>query len=102
MKKLINSNWEFLLESKENAQWQIVDLPHDWAIDMPFDENMQQGGAQGFRNRFSKGSYRKSIHIEKTEKDKKYYLHFDGVFENSTVIVNGRYAGGKKIRLQSV
>lgn len=94
MKKLINENWEFLLDGSQ--KWKIIDLPHDWAIDSPFTEDMPQAGAQGFRNRFSSGKYKKSMNIDKVDTDMKYLLHFDGVFENSTVIVNGKKAGGKK------
>lgn len=35
-----------------------ITLPHDWAIDMHLDEEMDQGAAQGFRNRWGIGCYR--------------------------------------------
>lgn len=94
MKQLINSNWEFLLNGER--VWRKIDLPHDWAIDLPFKKDMPQAGAQGFRDRFSKGKYRKELNIEKSKGYTNYYLHFDGVFEKSTITVNGKYAGGKK------
>lgn len=110
------TGWEFALEKKnpvsakdwkgenELSRAEIppreffhkVELPHDWAVHMPFDAEMEQGAAQGFRNRWGIGWYRKWLTLEEKKRDCQYILEFGGIYENSTVWVNGKYAGGRK------
>ena len=45
----------------EGLRFEPVTLPHDWAVNMSFDKNMEQGAPQGFRNRWGIGWYRKSL-----------------------------------------
>ncbi|MBQ9764794.1 MAG: glycoside hydrolase family 2 protein [Lachnospiraceae bacterium] len=101
---LINSDWEFALikgfgESDkceaEQLVYKKVMLPHDWAISAPFNKDMKQGAAQGYRDRWGIGWYRKNLMINK-EESKTYRLFFDGIFENSTIWVNDVLVGGRK------
>lgn len=57
---------------------------------------MDQGEAQGFRDRFGIGWYRRSLRLEEKKEGYCYYLDFGGIFENSTIWVNEREAGGWK------
>ena len=50
----LSENWAFRHDHEES--FHPVELPHDWAIDLPFDRDMEQGEAQGFRNRFGVGT----------------------------------------------
>lgn len=90
---LLWDNWEFSLDSSKPK---TVHLPHDWAIDAPFNRNMEDGCSQGFRDRRGIGLYKRSLYISKLRSGYKYYLHFGGVFECSTVLINGKEAGGHK------
>ena len=63
---------------------------------MPFNRDMDEGITQGYLDRWGKGIYIKVIDVGEKVPDNCYYLHFEGVYENSTVKVNGRYAGGRK------
>lgn len=112
----LNKNWLFAFDKAESVKWQIgaqeskpgmqenfgekleyekVTLPHDWVITQPFNRKMKQGEAQGFRDRWGIGWYKRTLTVEK-EADKVYRLVFDGVYENCTVWVNRVEAGGRK------
>lgn len=92
----IMEGWEFALNSCEDERFKPVDLPHDWAITSAFDKTMEQGEAQGFRNRCGIGWYKKTYYLNKKKQGYCYYLDFGGIYENSTIWVNGKEAGGRK------
>ncbi len=92
-------HWQFALGDAEPADeqaWQNVRVPHDWVIAQGFAKDMDEGGPQGFRDRFGKAWYRCSLPVEEVRAGNIYRLCFDGVMENSTVWVNGHLAGGRK------
>lgn len=92
----IMDGWEFTLKEPEDQNFEPVHLPHDWAITAPINRKMRQAEAQGFRDRWGIGWYRKSLAIQEIKEGYVYQLQFDGVYENSTVWVNGNEAGGQK------
>ncbi|MCI1859598.1 MAG: DUF4982 domain-containing protein [Sporolactobacillus sp.] len=92
--ELIIDDWEFSLNDRDH--FTKIDLPHDWAIDRPFKRDMPEGEAQGFRDRRGIGWYRKVYHLNEKKPAGRYYLDFGGIYENSTVWINGIEAGGRK------
>jgi beta-galactosidase len=92
----IMNGWEFTLKEPEDRNFEPVHLPHDWAITAPINRNMKQAKDQGFRDRWGIGWYRKQLAIKEIKNGFVYKLQFDGVYENSTVWVNGQEAGGQK------
>jgi beta-galactosidase len=80
-----------------DASWRIVDLPHDWAIELPFDQTAD--GSHGFRAigegfpQNSIGWYRKTFELPASDSGKRLWLEFDGVYRDCTVIVNGWFVG---------
>lgn len=88
--------WEFTLQKPEDPNFKPVKLPHDWAIHAPINRDMKQGTDQGFRDRWGIGWYRRNLVLEELKADTVYQLQFDGVYENSTVWVNGQEVGGQK------
>jgi beta-galactosidase len=90
----------------DDSTWQPVDLPHDWAVDLPFAESApfappkdpqdgDPGAGHGYKaigRRFPENSigwYRKVFHLDKADENRRLTLEFDGVFRDATVIVNG-------------
>ena len=76
----------------EDAAWRVLDLPHDWSIEGKFaKENpaTPEGGALpgGI------GWYRKTFTVPAASKSKKVYIDFDGVYQKSTVWLNGHQLG---------
>ena len=83
--------------SYSDASWRKVDLPHDWAIELPFDKTAD--GSHGFRAvgdgfpQNSVGWYRRSFDLPADAAGKRLWLQFDGVYRDCTVIVNGWFVG---------
>jgi beta-galactosidase len=77
--------------------WRTVDLPHDWAIELPFDKNAD--GSHGFKPvgpgfpRNSVGWYRRTFEQPVSDAGKRIWLTFDGAFRDTTVWVNGWLVG---------
>ncbi len=100
MKILLYDHWKFHLAkdakpdfTKLNAyEWRMVQVPHDWSTDYPFDENADTSGSGGYA-RAGIGWYWRSFEVKK-EKNQRVLLYFEGIYMNSTVYVNGRLAGG--------
>ena len=81
----------------DDRTWRKVDLPHDWAVELAFD---QKGSAShGFKaigRKFpesSVGWYRKSFKIPASDLGRHISIAFDGIYRNSIVWVNGHYLG---------
>lgn len=90
----IMTGWQFELGEKEPCEFRDVTLPHDWAIEAPFSQTMEQGLAQGFRNRWGIGWYKKKFTLKQKKANYCYYLDFGGIFEKSTIWINGKEVGG--------
>jgi len=80
------------------ADWTAVDLPHDWAIDLPFisDRGQNGHGAKPLGRAYpetSVGWYRRTFTIPSTDLGRRITLEFDGVFRDAIVVLNGHYIG---------
>lgn len=78
----------------EEAAFREVALPHDWAIAAQIKEDAERGADQGYFDRWGIGWYRKDFELSEIREKVCYFLDFGGVFEDSTVWVNGVKAGG--------
>ena len=77
--------WEF---SRDQKEWRAVDVPHDWAIEGPFEpEGNTDTGKLPWKG---VGYYRKSLVVPSAPKDKRVFLDFDGIMCDGTVYVNGQ------------
>jgi beta-galactosidase len=80
-----------------DASWRQVQLPHDWAIELPFDAKAD--GSHGFKAlglAFPQNSvswYRRTFDLAKADANRRLWLEFDGVFRDCTVFVNGWFVG---------
>ncbi|MGN0313747.1 MAG: glycoside hydrolase family 2 TIM barrel-domain containing protein [Fusicatenibacter sp.] len=88
--------WRFARNSREKEAFRPVTLPHDWGMESPFEKNMEEGEAQGFRDSFGVGWYQKDLELTRKKSGFCYLLYFGGIYENSTVWVNGIKIGGRK------
>jgi beta-galactosidase len=79
----------------EDRPWRRVDVPHDWAAELPFSERgSSQHGMKAVGRGFpenSVGWYRRELAIPAAGKGRRFTLEFDGVFRDSVVWVNGHY-----------
>ncbi len=75
-----------------DADWRILDLPHDWSIEGPFDEK-EPSSSCGAYLPTGIGWYRKKFRLPSSHKNKKLTIEFDGVYELSAVWINGHFLG---------
>ena len=89
---------EFFEPSKldfNDATWQAIDLPHDWAVELPFvqdDESVIYHGAKPLGRKYpttSIGWYRRVFDISPDDFGKRLSLEFDGVYRDSITTLNG-------------
>lgn len=76
----------------EDSSWEIVNLPHDWAIAGPFDRDAAATGSGAW---LPTGVvwYRKHFTLPAADKGKRVFIEFDGVMERSGVWINGMHVG---------
>jgi beta-galactosidase len=92
--------WRFLKADAAGAQvsdfpdqsWRAVAVPHDWAIEGPFDQKNPAGGAGAFLPG-GVGWYRKHFVLPASDSNKRVFIDFDGVMANSDVWINGYHLG---------
>ncbi len=77
----------------DDSQWQLLRLPHDWAIEGPFDEH--QNPSTGGLPVSGTGWYRKTFLLPESAKNRVFTIVFDGAMSNSTVWLNGEELGGR-------
>ena len=101
---MLNEGWQF---SRDNKQWQLVTVPHDWAISGPFDKKWdlqvvaikengedvatEKSGRSGALPWIGKGFYKTTFTVPQGYGSAK--LIFDGAMADPYVYVNGKLAG---------
>lgn len=78
--------WGAAAPEYDDSSWREVTLPHDWAVEGPFDQN--ENLSQGYRSR-GIGWYRRQFKIDPADKGKHLEIQFDGVATHCTVWFNG-------------
>ncbi len=99
----------------DDSDWEIVRVPHDWAITGVFDEmndprEQHKVGADGKRAVYTgttgalptvgEGVYRLWVDIPKDNSDRRVTLELDGVMWQSTVYCNGEGLEKVKIKVE--
>ncbi len=75
-----------------DQNWRTLDLPHDWAIEGPFSDTLENN--TGLLPWKGIGWYRKQFSVGGNDKGKRIYIDFDGAMAYSEVWLNGKYVGG--------
>ena len=94
---VLSDGWQF---SRDGASWRAVEVPHDWAIEGPFDPTSKDGDTGKLPWR-SVGTYRRSFVVSARDAEGTVVLDFDGVMARPKVSVNGQLAGGWDYGYQS-
>ena len=97
---LMDFGWTFTTGDPEGAgqpafddsDWRSVDLPHDWSIEGPYDENAATTGRGGYLPT-GVGWYRRSFEVPDEWSDQRVSIEIDGAYQNSDVWVNGHHLG---------
>ncbi len=96
-------------EDFDDSSWRVLDLPHDWAVELPFITsgatymegsepklvNYSEGRKPIGRDfpATSVGWYRRKIVLPAGSEGKRVHLEFDGVFRDAIVLFNNHYLG---------
>jgi len=90
------SDFPFVQADFNDASWEPVDLPHDWAIKGPFFEgpNPEVGGGMGRLPTNGVAWYRKKLDIPASDAGKSIFLDIDGAMSYAIVWLNGHLVGG--------
>ena len=82
----------------DDSDWRSVNLPHDWAIELPF-ENDPSLSSKGFYPlgrtypATSVGWYRRVFDLPAADAGKRITVEFDGSYRETMVVFNGFYIG---------
>jgi len=81
-----------VLPDYDDTSWRQVDLPHDYAVEGPFTDEV--GGSMGRLPSPGVVWYRKRLDIPAGDAGKSIFLDIDGAMSYSAVWCNGRFVGG--------
>ena len=93
-----SGEFKFATEKFDDSKWRVLDLPHDWAVELPFvrDEDLQSHGYKPLGRRYpetSVGWYRRVFDIPKEDSGRRVAIEFDGAFRSALVFLNGYFIG---------
>jgi beta-galactosidase len=83
----------YVQASFDDSGWRLVNLPHDWAIEGPFNAG-HVGGGMGRLPSPGVGWYRKTLDIPDSDAGKSIFLDVDGAMSYAVVWLNGHLVGG--------
>ncbi|MFC3549876.1 beta-galactosidase GalB [Lysobacter cavernae] len=87
------SDVTFVQADFDDATWQHVTLPHDWAITGPFLKDGPYGG-MGRLQTWGPVWYRRTLDIPASDRGRSIFLDVDGAMSYATVWLNGKLVGG--------
>jgi len=93
-----SGDFEFATGKFDDSKWRALDLPHDWAVELPFvwDEEQQSHGYKPLGRRYpetSIGWYRRTFDLSKEDGSRRVSVEFDGAFRSALVFLNGYFIG---------
>ncbi len=91
-----DADWRFSTGDPQNAQspsfpdqsWRSLDLPHDFSIEGPYDQNAITLRGGGYLPN-GIAWYRKTFTLPPDSQNKSIFVDFDGVMANAEVFING-------------
>ena len=90
--------FDFAKVKFDDSKWRDLNLPHDWAVELPFvhDDVQMSHGYKPVGRRYpesSVGWYRRTFDIPATDAGRRIVIDFDGVFRDVFIWVNGCFIG---------
>src|SRR5580698_5031790 len=99
-------DFEFAKGKFDDSKWRTLNLPHDWAVELPFvrddiqisngDMPIQAHGYKPIGRRYpetSVGWYRREFEIPAADLGRRIAVEFDGAFRDVLIFVNGCFVG---------
>ena len=93
-----SGEFKFSTEKFDAANWRSLNLPHDWAVELPFvhDDDLQSHGYKPLGRKYpetSVGWYRRTFDIPESDNGRRLRLEFDGAFRDALIFLNGYFIG---------
>ena len=93
-------NWRFHLGDPKGRRrvkpdystWRLLDLPHDWSIELPREARNVSGEAGGYFP-MGVGWYQKSLALDPEWRGKKIFVEFEGVYMNAMMWLDNHCLG---------
>jgi beta-galactosidase len=100
-------DFDFAKAKFDDSKWRALNLPHDWAVELPFvhDEVQQSHGYKPLGRRYpetSVGWYRREFEIPASDLGRRITVEFDGAFRDVLVFVNGCFHRPQRQRLRAL
>jgi beta-galactosidase len=95
----LGENVSVVQTNYNDSAWRFLNLPHDWAVELPFDSSAAQnhgyklGIYDGSTSTNAIGWYRRTFSIPANYAGLTLWLEFDGVYRNCLVWLNGHILG---------
>lgn len=97
-------DFKFAKAGFDDSKWRSLNLPHDWAVELPFvnddsgagDSSLRSHGFKPLGRRYpetSVGWYRREFDILASDAGRRICVEFDGAFRDVIVFVNGCFVG---------
>ena len=97
-------DFKFAKAGFDDSAWRTLDLPHDWAVELPFvhddagsgDAQLRSHGYKPLGRRYPEttvGWYRRAFEIPGQDLGRRIWIEFDGAFRDVMVFVNGCFIG---------
>jgi beta-galactosidase len=91
-------DFKFAKAGFDDSKWRPLDLPHDWAVELPFvhDDQQNSHGYKPLGRRYpetSVGWYRREFEVPAGDQGRRISVEFDGAFRSVIVFVNGCFIG---------
>ena len=91
-------DFDFAKAKFDDSKWRKLNLPHDWAVELPFvrDEEQKSHGYKPLGRRYpetSVGWYRREFEIPASDLGRRIAVEFDGAFRDVLIFVNGCFIG---------
>lgn len=95
-----DDNWKFALNEQlgaeaityDDSSWRVLNVPHDWAFEADYAPDAAQKDRGGYKPG-GLGWYRKDFEVPTDWKGQRVSIHFDAVYMNSEVWINGHHLG---------
>ncbi|HEY6448060.1 MAG TPA: beta-galactosidase GalA [Acidobacteriaceae bacterium] len=97
-------DFKFAKAGYDDSSWRALNLPHDWAVELPFvhddsgggDNSLKSHGYKPLGRRFpetSVGWYRREFDVPASDRGRRIWVEFDGAFRDILLFVNGCFIG---------
>ena len=97
-------DFKFAKAGFDDSQWRPLNLPHDWAVELPFvhddsgegDSSLRSHGYKPLGRRYpdtSVGWYRREFEVPVSDLGRRIWVEFDGAMRDVLVFVNGCFIG---------